>query len=199
MRIYFVLCFTLALVSLTQAKGYGKKGSTDLKRVPPPRTMKYCQVSSKITTFLNQFRSIGVPKGRDGFRSIGIPKGRDGLRGIQKRSAGNKWVYNCLHAGLNYQHRIFELPTFHCCKKCEFPGFSYCTRRYTAVIAQSRCNSEALRCIARCIKQSTNKKIGGTVVDPRARMLGRPRSQKCPMKRKKVGGSYCLERSCIRV
>jgi hypothetical protein len=87
MRIYFVLCFTLALVSLTQAKGYGKKGSTGPKRVPPPRTMKYCQVSSKITTFLNQFRSIEIPKGRDGFRSIGISKGRDGLRGIQKRSA----------------------------------------------------------------------------------------------------------------
>jgi hypothetical protein len=108
---------------------------------------------------------------------------------------GNKWVYNCLHAGLNYQDGIFEVPTFQCCKKCEFPGFSYCTRRYTAVTAQSRCNSEALRCISRCM----NKKIGGTLVDPRARMLGRPRSQKCPTKRKKVGGSYCLERSCIRV
>jgi hypothetical protein len=78
MRIYFFLCFA-ALVALTQTQlglagppgPPGKRGPTGSKRVLIP----YCPVSSKITTFLNQFRSIG------------IPKGRDGLRGIQKRSA----------------------------------------------------------------------------------------------------------------
>ena len=62
MRIYFVLCF--ALVAFTQVQlglaglpgPPGRKGPTGPKGVPPP----YCQVSSKITDFLKQFRSTSL-------------------------------------------------------------------------------------------------------------------------------------------
>jgi hypothetical protein len=100
-----------------------------------------------------------------------------------------KWVYNCLHAGYNFQHRIFEVPIYQCCQQCEFPDFSHCMR--SGVVVQ--CNSEALRCIARCIN---NK--GPTAGQPGP--PGPPGPKKCPVKRKKVpGGSDCLERSCIHV
>ena len=76
MRIYFVLCFA-ALVPLTQTQlglagppgPPGKRGPTGSKRVRIP----YCPVSSKITDFLKQFRSIGL-KGASG------KKGSAGLR-----------------------------------------------------------------------------------------------------------------------
>ncbi|CAB4037875.1 Hypothetical predicted protein [Paramuricea clavata] len=197
MRIYFVLCFA-AFVAFTQTQlglagppgPPGKRGPTGSKRV---RITPYCRVSSKITNFLKQFRSTGL-KGASG------KKGSAGLRfkSKQSRFANYKWIYNCLHVAFNFQHRIFEKSTYQCCQQCEFPGFSRCMRKYSGAVAQARCNGEAIRCIARCInkKSPTAGRPGPTGGRPGP---PGPGAKKCPVKRKKVGGSYCLERSCIRV
>ncbi|CAB4042066.1 Hypothetical predicted protein [Paramuricea clavata] len=182
MRIYFVLCF--ALVAFTQTQlglagppgPRGRSGALGPKGDPPP----YCRVSSKITDFLKQFRSTSL-------------KGASGKKGSagSTSSLNYKWIYNCLHAGINFQQRIFEVPVYECCQQCELPDFSDCMRRYSGAVAQ--CNSEALRCIARCIN---NK--GPTAGQPGP--PGPPGPRKCPVKRKKVlGGSDCLERSCVKI
>jgi hypothetical protein len=81
-------------------------------------------------------------------------------------------------------------------------------RKYSGAAPHPRCNSEAIRCIARCInkKSPTGGRPGPTADQPDrpGPTAGRPGPpgpgpKKCPVKRKQVGGSYCLERSCIRV
>jgi hypothetical protein len=110
----------------------------------------------------------------------------------------NKWIYNCLHVGFNFQDRILEVPIYQCCQQCKFPAFSRCMRKYSGAVAQPRCNGDAIRCIARCInkKSPTAGRPGPTGGRPGP---PGPGPKKCPVKHKRVGGSYCLERSCIHV
>ena len=213
MRVCLAVFFTLVTIVITQTQfghagrsgPWGVRGDPGIVGAPgevgPPGPVgkkgtpqvKYCSVSSKITTFLRQFRV----KGRDG------ATGRMGR--TKRQTSATSWIYQgvCLHAGLNFQKNRFEVRTEHCCEKCRFPNFWRCMRKVSGSERHSRCHSEAIRCIASCINTNGRQpgRPGPTAgrPGPTGGRPGRPGPQECPATRKKVGNSYCLERSCIPV
>lgn len=113
------------------------------------------------------------------------------LLSMPSLSKVSSWSFECLYAGYNSDADRFELPAYHCCKKCEWPGFSICWNKFRANpdVARIKCNSNAMRCISKCL---CNTRSGGQPGPPG------PQS-KCQVKRKRIGRSFCLQRSCIRV
>ena len=212
MRVYPFVCFALVTIVVTQTQ-FGDAGRNsffparmelletdeDIGIVPRPVSpikrpkgtpqITFCPVSSKITSFLS----------RRPFEKFFFGRNEATERRSRTRMTRSvtRWAYNCLHAGLNVQENIFEMPTYRCCEKCEFPNFPKCMQTVSGFLRQSKCNSKALRCIARCI----NTKGGQPVRPAQKRKHVRPvaRVEKCPTTRKRVGNSYCLERSCIPV
>ena len=110
MHSWFVLCFFLSMVALSRARvGFdglpGPPGKTGLPGPPgntglpgPPGktgltgpsgqkgtvTVKYCPISKTITTFLKQFRNIGL-------------RGASGARGLSGQSGSLMVSYNVVH------------------------------------------------------------------------------------------------------
>ncbi|CAB3978080.1 Hypothetical predicted protein [Paramuricea clavata] len=152
------------------------------KRRSPPRVglnqPSYCPVSPEIMAFLNQLRGPGDKTSRQKDRICIQSRQNQGFQ------SATSWTYNCLHAGLNVKAQIFEVPVYECCKKCEYPAFPQCLARSRAGDVLSRCNSEALRCVAWCIL------VKGQ----------RPTIHKsCSKTVQKYGNSHCVQRSCIRI
>ena len=101
MHSWFVLCFFLSMVALSRARvGFdglpGPPGNTGLPG-PPGKTgltgpsgqkgtvtVKYCPISKTITTFLKQFRDIGL-------------RGASGARGLSGQSGSLMVSYNVVH------------------------------------------------------------------------------------------------------
>ena len=220
MRVYLAVCCALVTIVVTQTQSghagrsgpSGVRGNPGIVGAPGPigdkgtPQMKYCPVSSSITNFLRQFRFTGL-------------NGATGRKGRTKRqTSASSWIIQpniCLHAGFNVQEHIFEMRTKHCCDKCRRTNFGKCMRKFSG---PERCHSEAIRCIATCINTNGGqpgrlRPKGGCPVPPGAKgspappgptggrpgRPGLPAPQKCPTTRKKVGNSYCLERSCIPV
>lgn len=68
MRSWFVSCFVLSMVVFLQVCQARLRGPSGRIGLPGPKgvaPVKYCAISTKITTFLKQFRSVGL-KGASG-------------------------------------------------------------------------------------------------------------------------------------
>lgn len=68
MRSWFVSCFVLSTVVFLQACQARLRGPSGRIGLPGPKgaaPVKYCAISTKITTFLKRFRSVGL-KGASG-------------------------------------------------------------------------------------------------------------------------------------
>ena len=208
MRVYPAACFALVTIVATQVQ-FGHAGRSFLPvirerldmdeadvMVPGPigpKRTPYCPVNAKITSFLGK-----RPFEKFFFRRNEATEARTSRTRITR--SATRWLYNCLHAGLNAQENIFEMPTYQCCQKCEFPNFPKCMRNVSGFLRHSKCNSAALRCIARCINTKGGQPGRQVLKRGQVRPIAQKKvNEKCPTTRKRVGNSYCLERSCIPV
>ena len=204
MTAYLAVCFALVTIAVTQAQfGYaGRLGPSEVRGYPrmvgvlgevglpgpigekaaPP--MEYCNVSSKIMSFIRRFRSTGL-------------NGTTGGKGRTKRqTSATSWIHQpiiCLHAGFNVQESIFDMRTNHCCDKCRRTKFGKCIQKFPG---SERCHSEAIRCIASCINTNGGRPVPPGLTGGRPDL---PAPEECPTTPKRVGDSYCIERSCIPV
>lgn len=162
--------------------------------------IRYCKVNPTIAAFLKQiqFKRKPVPS-KGSISSVPRRPGSVFAKNRNPRSA-IRWPYNCKHTALNYEKLVFEHDTYTCCMACNSRDFSQCVTKYGRLDGMVRCPSNAMRCIVKCIYKTISQGKGqagkpGTAGKPGPK--GDTGGTKCSTTKKKVGKSYCFERSCI--